>query len=119
MPSPEHQPGTNALATSSEAVGRVHGVGRVHLWQGGSLWIGRGRGRSDWHDHHALQIALALDGVCMFRSQADGAWSEFRGAIVRPHRHHQFEVEGATMAHLFIEPETVEGRRLRDLCVDT
>jgi len=118
MPSPEHQPGTNALATSSEAVGRVHGVGRVHLWQGGSLWIGRGRGRSDWHDHHALQIALALDGVCMFRSQADGAWSEFRGAIVRPHRHHQFEVEGATMAHLFIEPETVEGRRLRDLCVD-
>lgn len=93
-------------------------VGRVHLWQGGSLWIGRGQGRSDWHDHHALQIALALDGVCLFRHQADGAWSEFRGAIVRPHRHHQFEAEGATMAHLFIEPETIEGRWLRERFVD-
>jgi AraC family transcriptional regulator len=93
-------------------------VGRVHLWQGGSLWIGRGQGRSDWHDHHALQIALALDGVCMFRSRADGNWSEFQGAIVRSHRHHQFEVEGATMAQLFIEPETVEGRLLLERYVD-
>ena len=93
-------------------------VGRVHLWQGGSLWIGRGHGRSDWHDHHALQIALALDGVCMFRSRADGSWSEFQGAIVRSHRHHQFEVEGATMAQLFIEPETVEGRLLLERYVD-
>ena len=93
-------------------------VGRVHLWQGGSLWIGQGHGRSDWHDHHALQIALALDGVCRFRSQADGIWSEFKGAIVRSHRHHQFEVEGATMAQLFVEPETAEGRLLRERFVD-
>ena len=93
-------------------------VGRVHLWQGGSLWIGRGHGRSDWHDHHALQIALPLDGVCMLRSQVDGNWSEFQGAIVRSHRHHQFAVEGATMAQLFIEPETVEGRLLLERYVD-
>lgn len=89
-------------------------IGRVHLWQGGSLWIGRGHGRSDWHDHHALQIALALDGVCLFRDRVDGSWTEFRGAIVRSHRPHQFEVEGATMAQLFIEPESIEGRRLRE-----
>jgi len=93
-------------------------VGRVHLWQGGSLWIGHGHGRSDWHDHHALQIALALDGTCMFRSQADGSWSEFKGAIVRSHRRHQFEVEGATMAQLFIEPETAPGRLLLERFVD-
>jgi len=93
-------------------------VGQVHLWQGGSLWIGRGHGRSDWHHHHALQVALALDEVCRFRSQADGIWSQFRGAIVRSHRHHQFEVDGATMAQLFIEPETVEGRLLRERFVD-
>ena len=93
-------------------------IGRVHLWQGGSLWIGRGHGRSDWHDHHALQIALALDGVCLFRDRVDGSWTEFRGAIVRSHRPHQFEVEGATMAQLFIEPESIEGRRLRERFVD-
>jgi AraC-like DNA-binding protein len=118
MTSPERLHGMNALAASSEAGRRLLAVGRVHLWQGGSLWIGRGHGRSDWHDHHALQIALALDGTCMFRSQADGTWSEFQGAIVQSHRQHQFEAEGATMAQLFIEPETVEGRLLRERFVD-
>lgn len=68
MPHPEHPPGTTALPSSSAASGRMLAVGRVYLWQGGSLWIGQGHGLSDWHDHHALQIALALDGVCLFRS---------------------------------------------------
>ena len=71
------------------------------------MWI-RGYGRSDWHDHHALQIALALDG----------GWSEFQGAIVRSHRHHQFEAQGVTMAQLFIEPATVEWPLLRERYVD-
>jgi AraC-like DNA-binding protein len=118
MTSPERLLGMNALSISSETGRRMLAVGRVHLWQGGSLWIGHGYGRSDWHDHHALQIALALDGTCMFRSQSHGAWSEFQGAIVQSHRKHQFEVEGATMAQLFIEPETVEGRLLRERFVD-
>lgn len=118
MPSSETARPTERATASRTAPGRVLAIGRVYLWQGGSLWIGRGQGRSDWHDHHALQIALALDGVCTFRTQADGAWSEFRGAIVRSHRPHQFEVEGATMAQLFIEPETAEGRRLLERFVD-
>jgi AraC family transcriptional regulator len=118
MSSSEGLQGTIASAAPSGAERRMLAVGQVYLWQGGSLWIGRGHGRSDWHDHHALQIAVALDGVCRFRGQADGAWAEFRGAIVRSHRPHQFEVEGATMAQLFIEPETVEGRRLRERFVD-
>ena len=118
MSSPQHLQSKSTLAASSEAGRRMLAVGRVHLWQGGSLWIGRGHGRSDWHDHHALQIAVALDGVCLFRDRVDGTWAEFRGAIVRSHRPHQFEVEGATMAQLFIEPETVEGRRLRERFVD-
>lgn len=118
MPPPENPPEANALPRPSLVRRRMLAVGRVHLWQGGSLWIGQGHGLSDWHAHHALQIALALDGVCLFRSQAEEGWCEFRGAIVKSHRHHQFEAEGVTMAHLFIEPETLEGRRLRQLCVD-
>jgi AraC family transcriptional regulator len=110
----EHQRVTDPTGGLSTPARRMLAVGRVHLWQGGSLWIGHGRGRSDWHDHHALQIALALDGACMFRGAADGAWSEFTGAIVRSHRHHQFEVDGATMAQLFVEPETIEGRSLSE-----
>jgi AraC family transcriptional regulator len=87
-------------------------TGRVLFWTGGSLWIGRGEGRTEWHSHHALQIALALEGVCLFRSEGDG-WTEFTGALVGSDRLHQFEVEGATVAHLFVEPETAQGRALR------
>ena len=86
--------------------------GRVQVWHGGSLWLGRGRGRTQWHDHHALQIALALEGVCRFRTHKDGPWTDFRGAIVMPHRPHQFEADDTTMAQLFVEPETLQGRWL-------
>jgi AraC-like DNA-binding protein len=74
--------------------------------------LGTGRGRTQWHDHHALQIVFALDGVCRFRTQQDGPWTDFRGAIVMPHCPHQFEADHTAMAHLFVEPETAQGRRL-------
>jgi AraC-like DNA-binding protein len=106
------QPTAALDAVPAAGARRVVAVGQVYFWQGGSLWIGRGQGRGDWHSHHALQIALALDGTCRFRSRADDTWREFRGAIVRSHRHHQFEVDGATVAQVFVEPETTEGRAL-------
>ena len=112
-------PGLAARPRDPQAVvGPIQAEGRVYFWQGGSLWIGRGQGRSQWHEHHALQISLALDGVCRFRSDQDGGWSEFTGAIVRSHRHHEFEVDGATMAQLFVEPETCEGRALNERIPD-
>lgn len=86
--------------------------GRVLVWHGGSVWMGTGRGRTQWHDHHALQITLALEGVCRFRTQPGGAWTDFRGAIVMPHRPHQFELDDTVVANLFVEPETAQGRRL-------
>jgi AraC-like DNA-binding protein len=90
-------------------------VGRVLFWPGGSLWMGRGEGRTEWHDHHALQIALALEGSCLFRSDGEGAWTAFSGALVGSHKLHQFQADSApTVAHLFVEPETPEGRALRN-----
>ncbi|MGY4831181.1 helix-turn-helix domain-containing protein [Sphaerotilaceae bacterium SBD11-9] len=90
-------------------------VGRVLFWTSGSLWIGRGEGRTEWHDHHALQIALALEGACLFRTEREGGWTEFSGALVGSHRLHQFQADSApAVAHLFVEPETPEGRALRD-----
>jgi len=94
--------------------GRADARGHVYFWQGGSLWIGRGKGRSDRHAHHAFQIALALVGVCHFRSDRAEEWLEYQGALVRSERPHEFEVDGATMAHIFVEPETTEGRALSE-----
>jgi AraC-like DNA-binding protein len=70
------------------------------------------QGRSEWHAHRAHQLALALEGELRFRSDANGRWAEFEAAIVPSHCSHEFELDGATMAHLFVEPESIAGRAL-------
>jgi AraC family transcriptional regulator len=85
--------------------------GRVHFWHGGGIWIGRAQGRTGCHAHHALQIALALDGTCRFRGDT-ADWLETRGALIRPHQRHEFEASQALVAQLFVEPETLQGRTL-------
>jgi AraC family transcriptional regulator len=92
--------------------GTIAASGRIYLWQSGSLWIGHGQGRSEWHQHHAHQLALALDGEFRFRSNRKDDWSVFEAAIVPSHCPHEFELDGTTVAHLFIEPESREGRVL-------
>jgi AraC family transcriptional regulator len=78
----------------------MRALGRVHLWPGGSLWIGRGQGRTDRHGHHAHQITLPLHGTCRFRREADGDWTDFAAAFVPSERLHQFEMEDlAEAAH--------------------
>jgi AraC family transcriptional regulator len=105
-------------ATLAAASRRPHSVrtiaasGRIHFWQSGSLWIGKGQGRSEWHAHHAHQLALALDGEFRFRSDRNAGWTVFEAAIVPSHCPHEFELDGIAVAHLFVEPESTEGRAL-------
>lgn len=86
--------------------------GGRYFWQGGSLWIGSGHGRSDWHEHHAHQLALGLDGEFAFRTDPKAAWTYYTAAIVPSHCTHEFELERLTVAHLFVEPESLAGRAL-------
>lgn len=81
------------------------------LWSGGSLWIGRAAGGVDVHAHHAIQISLALTGRVKFRSEGS-AWRYYTAAFVRSHHRHQFDGCGESVAQLFVEPETVQGRAL-------
>jgi AraC-like DNA-binding protein len=87
------------------------GIGRVLLWSGGSLWIGRQTGRADEHAHHAIQIALAMRGSFAMDDDRAG-WREHRGAIVMPHRRHRFDGCGSDVATIFVEPEAAQGRTL-------
>lgn len=110
---------THARAQSVQPVarrGRTAGMhsaaGRLYFWQGGSLWIGEGQGRTQWHEHHAHQLALAHSGHLRFRTEAEGTWQTFEGAIVPSHCAHQFEIDGVTLAHIFVEPESRAGRAL-------
>lgn len=88
--------------------------GRIYFWQGGSLWIGHGRGRTEWHAHHAHQLVVAPEQAFRFRTEDGGAWGSFTGAVVPSHCPHQFELEAAEIAHVFIEPESRAGRALTD-----
>lgn len=87
-------------------------TGRIYFWQGGSLWIGQGRGRTQWHAHHAHQLTVAPEGSFRFRTEEAGSWESFEGALVPSHCPHQFEVDAIRMAHLFVEPECRAGRAL-------
>jgi AraC family transcriptional regulator len=93
-------------------VGSSDSSGRIYSWQGGSLWIGSSQGRTEWHAHHAHQLALAPEGELRFRTEVQGGWTEFAGALVPSHCKHQFEVDGQRVAHLFVEPESRAGRAL-------
>ncbi|HEX6705585.1 MAG TPA: AraC family transcriptional regulator [Albitalea sp.] len=101
------QIGTGAAASRRA----IAGIGRVLLWSGGSIWIGRDAGRVETHAHHAIQVALSLDAGFLM-SEGRGEWREHRGAIVMPHRSHRFDGCGSRMAMLFVEPETAQGRAL-------
>jgi AraC family transcriptional regulator len=89
----------------------IAGIGRVLLWSGGSLWIGRDAGRGQTHAHHAIQIALAMDSGLLL-SDGNGEWREHVGAIVAPHHPHRFDGCGHGTAMVFVEPETAPGRAL-------
>ena len=91
----------------------VAGVGRVIGWPGGSLGIGRHLAPVQDHALHAIQISLAMEGS--FRIQAD-AWPEARetrGMVVMPDRRHRFDGCGASVATLFVEPNSARGAALR------
>jgi len=92
------------------------GTGRIVLWRGGSLWIGRVGEPTGSHAHHAVQITLALTpGGLRFR-MSDKGWTHFRAALVPAHQAHAFDARGEIVVHLFTEPESREGRVLQQRC---
>lgn len=97
----------------------IAGVGRVYLWQGGSLWIGHSAGGGEVHAHHAIQICLPLDVRVRFRRSKTADWDDYDGAIVRPDEPHQFDGRNGRVAQLFAEPETAVGRVLLELTAGT
>lgn len=90
----------------------VHGAGQICHWDGGSIWIGRAIAANDFHSHHAVQVALALEGSFRFRSP-DGDWLDCGGAVIASDHSHAFDGRRAPLlAHLFVEPHSLPGRVL-------
>jgi AraC family transcriptional regulator len=88
-------------------------AGRILIWQGGSLWIGRAGEPTANHAHHAVQIGLPFSGDGMrFRGGA-GQWKSHAAAMIRANEPHAFEATGQLVAQIFVEPESREGRLLQ------
>ncbi len=91
----------------------IAGIGRICLWNGGSVWIGRSAGQAKLHAHHAIQISIALDGEFALRETGTRSTeSHACAALVPPNLKHQFDGLGATVAQVFVEPESRIGRSL-------
>ena len=60
------------------------------------------------HAHHAIQIAIALDG-CVAICGKDEGWRESRGIVVRPDAEHSFDCNGALGVMVFVDPESGDG----------
>ncbi|MEO8366034.1 MAG: AraC family transcriptional regulator [Pseudoxanthomonas sp.] len=115
-----HPPPTTDGETSARVLA---GIGRVLVWNGGSVWIGRNAGQGRLHSHHAIQITLAASQPVHIRAGKDETWLETFSAIVMPDRLHQFDGCGQAVATVFVEPETSAGRALatrygqQDVCL--
>jgi transcriptional regulator GlxA family with amidase domain len=95
---------------------KVAGAGRILLWTGGSLWIGRSGAPTELHAHHAVQIALALaPGGLRFRS-ATGDWNTYAATLIAANHPHAFDGGGNQVATIFVEPESRAGQVLQQRC---
>jgi AraC family transcriptional regulator len=83
-------------------------VPRWYVWEGGFLLTARAQGVVPSHAHHAIQIAIALDG-CVAIWDRDAGWRESRGIVVRPDAEHSFDCNGALGVMVFVDPESSEG----------
>lgn len=91
----------------------IAGIGRVIVWQGGSLWIGRQIGHVGDHAHHAIQVSLALDGGFRVKAAAWPEWRETLAAVVMPDQVHGLDGGHAAVATIFVEPNSSQGSALR------
>ena len=90
------------------------GAGRIIFWRGGSVWIGHVTEETGFHEHHAIQVTLALSGDKVHFRMPAGNWTSYTAAIVAAHQSHAFKAPGQLVALIFAEPESLEGRRLRE-----
>jgi AraC family transcriptional regulator len=88
-------------------------TGRILIWRGGSLWIGRGGEPARAHAHHAIQVSLAFPGDRVKVRVPGGAWKSHEAFIVAAQQRHEFDARDQRVAQLFVEPESRDGRGLQ------
>jgi AraC-like DNA-binding protein len=103
----------NKSATDGvSAPSRWTGTPNWYLWDGGFAALGRSEGIVPPHEHHAIQIVVAVDGTVGIQGKG-GDWRMASAVIVRPDVPHSYNGNGAVGAMIFVDPESAEGVWLR------
>jgi AraC-like DNA-binding protein len=93
---------------ATDASSRWTGTPTWYLWDGGFIALGRSEGIVPSHEHHAIQIVVAVEGAVGIRGMR-GDWRMAAGVIVRPDAVHSYNANGAVGAMVFVDPESAEG----------
>src|SRR6266498_2169921 len=93
---------------ANDASSRWTGTPSWYLWDGGFIALGRSEGIVPPHEHHAIQIVVAVEGTVGIRGKR-GDWQMAPGVIVRPDAVHSYNGNGAVGAMVFVDPESAEG----------
>ena len=102
------EPSADPAATPS----RWTGTPNWYLWDGGFAALGRSEGVVPPHDHHAIQIVVAIEGRIGIQGER-GDWRMAPGIIVQPDVVHSYNGNGAVGAMIFVDPESAEGGWLK------
>lgn len=95
---------------------KLAGAGRILLWRGGSLWIGRAGEATEVHGHHAVQLTLAAPQHSVRLRPASGDWISCAAALIHADQPHAFAGDGQLVANIFVEPESRAGQALHRIC---
>ncbi len=85
---------------------------RWYFWDGGFLAVGLARGVVPTHSHHAVQMVVSLTGTPKLKGE-DGDWQEYDAAMIAADVPHAYDSNGMDGAMVLVDPESREGRWLR------
>ncbi|HEY3256706.1 MAG TPA: hypothetical protein VGJ91_22270, partial [Polyangiaceae bacterium] len=66
-------------------------------------------GPCEWHSHHSLRFALAIEGELRIRTTRQGKWTSAPGVLTAPDAAHVLDAQGAELLLVFLDPESSAG----------
>jgi AraC-like DNA-binding protein len=78
--------------------------GKVFLWQEQALFLGAAA-ETSFHASPAIKIVIALDGEFLVQTSENGAWRNFKSAIISPGRFHAIDGRNKRLALIVLVPE--------------
>ncbi|MBI5505964.1 MAG: helix-turn-helix transcriptional regulator [Deltaproteobacteria bacterium] len=101
----------NRTQGSEDGASRADWTGTLFLSLTRAVYVGPARD-TDPHQHHAIQICVALDEPFLLRPGPQQPWRPCRTAVIGADVDHQLDGRAARHVLIYLDPETPDGRRI-------